>query len=227
MRTTHPQKENPYLVRHSCQECGEDFWDYLCNSRKFCSRSCAAINKTKRPEIRAVLYSDETKKKIARAHTALQKTEQGAVLREKNSQRMRKKNPMHSPINIEKMKETKRVNGTLNIWKGERGGNGKLTEPQIRLSLALGWPTEVAISMGKRKTGLPTAYKVDLAHVPLKIAIEVDGSSHRSKEGLQKDAKKQAALLGLGWKVLRFTNQEVMTNLFGVLSEIKKELKVL
>lgn len=93
--------------------------------------------------------------------------------------------------------------------------------------LALGWPTEVAISMGKRKTGLPTAYKVDLAHVPLKIAIEVDGSSHRSKEGLQKDAKKQAALLGLGWKVLRFTNQEVMTNLFGVLSEIKKELKVL
>ena len=71
---------------------------------------------------------------------------------------------------IEKMKTTKRANGTLNVWKGTRGGNGQLTPQQEKVAIALGWETELSIPtadhlvMGKRtawcrKKNIPTNYK--------------------------------------------------------------------
>lgn len=76
------------------------------------------------------------------------------------------------------------------------------------------WPTEVVVkTQMPRGLGYPTHYKIDIAHTTLQIAIEVDGGSHRSLLGLQRDAKKTAFLHGVGWTVLRFSNREVMEHL--------------
>src|SRR6516165_4944651 len=77
-----------------------------------------------------------------------------------------------------------------------RGGNGKLTHPQILLQQALGkgWQTEYAISLGCHQVGYPSCYKVDIGNKALKIAIEVDGGGHSRPLSLNRDLKKSAKL---------------------------------
>jgi very-short-patch-repair endonuclease len=54
-----------------------------------------------------------------------------------------------------------------------------------------------------------------------KIIIELDGTSHVEKEVY--DAQREEYLIRRGYKVLRFTNDEVMNNLDGVLAKILDE----
>jgi endogenous inhibitor of DNA gyrase (YacG/DUF329 family) len=144
--------------------------------------------------------------------------------REYASERMKQKNPMRDPAAKARMKTTLRAMG----WKPpKRGGNGQLTVPQLLLSVALGWETEVPVRTEKPKgSGYPGAYKVDIGNALLKVAIEVDGGSHSSLARRAEDQKRDALLVSLGWTVLRFSNQEVLTDLDGcvqrVLSTISK-----
>jgi hypothetical protein len=151
---------------------------------------------------------------------------------------MFKNNPSWIPEVVEKGKQTRRINGTLQTLSQNRGGNGCYTKEQTILSFALGWPTEVPIKtadhlpLGQRlqwcrENKYPTCYKVDVGNKELKIAIEIDGRGHKLKERSLKDRKKEKKLKELGWKVLRFTNQSIMTNLSQVLSEIKNEIKAI
>lgn len=55
-----------------------------------------------------------------------------------------------------------------------------------------------------------------------KLVIEVDGSSHDGAE--EYDAERQLILEALGFRVLRFTNEEVLTSLPAVLQRISKAL---
>ena len=131
------------------------------------------------------------------------------------SERMKNFNPMFKQENIEKMKSVKRANGTLNVWPGIRGGNGHYTQPQILLATALGWKMEVAVKTGNKQrdgSGFPTCYKVDVGNPKLKIGIEADGPGHTKKQKIL-DNKKDQKLIGMGWKILRFTNKEIMENL--------------
>jgi hypothetical protein len=132
------------------------------------------------------------------------------------SDRMAKNNPMSKPEIVEKMKITKRKNGSYNICPVSRGGNGKqISVPQANLAEILGWGTEVVVRTKALKEAIesmPNHYKIDIANNEKKIAIEVDGSSHRGKRK-QKDKKKEAFLKMSGWKVLRFTNREIMENM--------------
>ena len=52
----------------------------------------------------------------------------------------------------------------------------------------------------------------------LMLVIEVDGNSHQYEETIQKDRIKQRILEELGFKVLRFTDEEILKNL-SVVSE--------
>lgn len=108
-----------------------------------------------------------------------------------------------------------------------RGGNGTLTEPQKRLAAVLGWPMEYVIPTRPAWglfPSLPNHYKVDLADPAMKTAIEVDGMSHRSKKWRFLDARKTAVLAALGWSVLRFSNQRVMTEIEAVAQEIRASI---
>lgn len=97
-----------------------------------------------------------------------------------------------------------------------RGGNGKTTIPQEMLAAALRLPMEHAILTEPVKgqfPSLPPCYKVDLADPSRKLAIEVDGNSHRTKKWKFLDRRKTEILQALGWSVLRFSNEEVLTGL--------------
>lgn len=53
---------------------------------------------------------------------------------------------------------------------------------------------------------------------PLMLIIEVDGSIHELEEVSKNDAIRQKALEEAGFTVLRFTNEEVLTNIVWVQS---------
>ena len=57
-----------------------------------------------------------------------------------------------------------------------------------------------------------------------KLAIELDGAHHFTKEGMAYDAKRTAYLNEFQIKVIRFENQEVFQNIETVLQKIKSHL---
>ena len=57
-----------------------------------------------------------------------------------------------------------------------------------------------------------------------KLVIEVDGGIHLNKRQQQSDEGRTYELEGLGLKVLRFTNDEVISEINKVLKEIKSHL---
>lgn len=59
-------------------------------------------------------------------------------------------------------------------------------------------------------------YIADFMCKPLMLIIEVDGSIHELEEVMQKDNVRQKALEEAGFTVLRFTNEEVLTNIIWV-----------
>ena len=61
---------------------------------------------------------------------------------------------------------------------------------------------------------------VDFAIPSIRFVIEIDGESHFSPEGLARDRARTVWLAEDGWRVMRFTNPEVMGNLDGVLMAI-------
>jgi hypothetical protein len=125
---------------------------------------------------------------------------------------MKANNPMHTAQARAKMSATLRRIGHRPPWSG---GNGRgLTVPQNLLMAELtrlqtGWFAEFSLTT-KRALNLPKNIYIDLAHPESKTAVEVDGASHALLKQQDADRRKTAFLNGLGWIVLRFSNQEVM-----------------
>lgn len=62
---------------------------------------------------------------------------------------------------------------------------------------------------------------VDFYCPQLKLVIEIDGDTHFSENAQNYDAERTTVLESYGLKVIRFTNDEVLTNLEGVCREIE------
>jgi hypothetical protein len=143
-------------------------------------------------------------------------------LGKKSSERMKKNNPMLNPKTVEKMK--KKLKGRTFL---SRGGNGKITPQQETIFnlLGEGWVMELPILtkeyIGNQKS-LPNSYKVDIGNSSLKIIIEIDGKSHTTKKWKYLDKRKTEILTSLGWKVLRFWNEEVTTNPMKCIQKIQE-----
>lgn len=199
------------VVTASCCQCGlpvecsnrkEETFKRLSSARAgtvYCSQSC-------RTERRRRIAS-ETMARTNRLHA---------------SERMRLRNPMARPEIREKQKTTLRAMG----WRPPvHGGNGRgPTAPQLLLASALGWKMEVIVTTGGGYR--PTHYKLDVANETLKVAVEVDGQSHRCLKVQAADRRKDDFLGRCGWKVLRFSNRQVTEHLAecvaAVLSSISK-----
>jgi very-short-patch-repair endonuclease len=63
-------------------------------------------------------------------------------------------------------------------------------------------------------------YIADFACVPLRLVLEVDGSTHYSDEGIAHDRRRDAYMTQRGWTVIRVTNEDVYRNLDGVFEMI-------
>jgi len=101
-------------------------------------------------------------------------------------------------------------------WKPVmQGGNGHgPTIHEQALASALGWDTNVIVNTNmKNGDGYPHHYKVDVGNRQLMIAVEIDGFSHRAMERKSQDRKKEELLRSLGWRVLRFSNAEIESDL--------------
>ena len=64
-------------------------------------------------------------------------------------------------------------------------------------------------------------YVVDFACLGRKLVVEVDGGQHADN---QRDAVRDSYLQNEGFRVLRFWNNDILTNLDGVAEAIAKEL---
>ena len=65
-------------------------------------------------------------------------------------------------------------------------------------------------------------YIVDFYCAEAKIVIELDGSQHYEDKGQEADRKRDEYLKGLGIKVLRYSNLDVINNFEGVCMDIKQ-----
>ncbi len=61
-------------------------------------------------------------------------------------------------------------------------------------------------------------YAADLAAPGVRLIVELDGGQHADGA----DAARDALLTAAGWRVLRFWNNEVLSNLEGVLHRIEE-----
>lgn len=94
------------------------------------------------------------------------------------------------------------------------------TPPETRLWLALRARRFQGVKFRRQKVIGP--YIADFACRDPMLVIELDGDSHGTREA--HDARRTAFLEAQGYRVVRFTNAEVMSNLEGVLEVIAREI---
>ena len=98
------------------------------------------------------------------------------------------------------------------------GNGGEPTKAEASLFKRLrryGFQREVVVKAGKIAN--VNWYRLDLAHLEARVAVEIDGSSHEAKRRRESDSKKDSFLTSQGWTVLRF--QDTRKSPF-VLSEV-------
>ena len=67
-------------------------------------------------------------------------------------------------------------------------------------------------------------YIVDFYCPKAKLVVELDGGQHFTEEGLKKDAVRDVWINNQGFTVLRFSDEEVLSNLDGVLEKIYENM---
>lgn len=67
-------------------------------------------------------------------------------------------------------------------------------------------------------------YIVDFVALKLRLVIEIDGEYHFDNEQETKDLEREAYLKTAGFRVIRFTNQEVLTQPDIVIRSLKTEV---
>jgi very-short-patch-repair endonuclease len=70
-------------------------------------------------------------------------------------------------------------------------------------------------------------YIVDFVCLPLKLIVEVDGLTHTYEEVAENDKIRQTKLEFLGFKVIRYTDEEVLTSISSVYRNIAFEVEIL
>jgi adenine-specific DNA-methyltransferase len=68
-------------------------------------------------------------------------------------------------------------------------------------------------------------YIVDFASFEHRLVVEINGGQHNTPQGRQHDLRRTAWLESQGFRVLRFWNNQVLTDLEGVLERTLQELE--
>ena len=68
-------------------------------------------------------------------------------------------------------------------------------------------------------------YIVDFVSLSKHLIIEIDGGQHNEEPRKEKDKRRTSWLQGEGYQVLRFWNNDVLTNIEGVFITIQEALK--
>src|SRR6516165_3321237 len=101
---------------------------------------------------------------------------------------------------------------TTNLIPRAREMRSNMTEPEKRMWY--GCLKQLPQRFRRQRPFGP--YIADFYCASLKLVVEIDGDSHATAEAIAYDAERTAFLEGLGLRVVRFSNREVMENLDGV-----------
>ncbi len=69
------------------------------------------------------------------------------------------------------------------------------------------------------------SYIVDFVSLERKLIIEIDGGQYNQRKVREKDEEREKWLKEKGYQILRFWNNDVLTNIEGVLEKIKETLE--
>lgn len=191
----------------ACAWCAKPFTTSI-HDQRFCGRSCSAKWRMRQPEIIAKVHAPEVAAKRGERKRAWYAA--GSSDAEKQRARIAALNPTSRLDVREKLSRKLRDIGHKPCV---HGGNGRgPTEAQQAMASVLdsSWVVEYALSLGPRQAGYPTHYKLDLANLAMRVAIEVDGRSHYSEVKKAQDEKKAEKLASLGWDVLHFWNWDIL-----------------
>ncbi|HEY1452733.1 MAG TPA: DUF559 domain-containing protein [Roseiarcus sp.] len=75
-----------------------------------------------------------------------------------------------------------------------------------------------------RRQVILAGFIADFACYDARKVVEIDGSTHSTDEEIAGDGARSAALAQRGYDVLRFTNDDVFSNLDGVIETIRMRL---
>ena len=75
-----------------------------------------------------------------------------------------------------------------------------------------------------RRQAVMGPFVVDFVCKRAHVIFEIDGDSHFIGDGAARDARRTAVLAGLGYRVVRFSNDDVMGNTDGVGVELVRVL---
>lgn len=68
-------------------------------------------------------------------------------------------------------------------------------------------------------------YIVDFLLPNIGLVIEVDGAYHAERQQMENDAEREESLNQMGYRVIRFTNEEVLYDTENTLEIIRKEIE--
>lgn len=194
------------LRRRACDFCRVEFTPRKVTTR-FCSRSCLSRN----------TWATKREFMLDRTMGAMALGRQSDEYRTKmEAWQHDPRNPIYQPEVKTRSVNTRRRNGFAHL----NGGNGTgLTEPQELLAEALGWETEFSLAIGDGER--PYMYLLDIADPETRTNVEVDGESHHWVQVARSDERRRRRLATVGWAVLRFKNEEVLTDLSGVVDRVR------
>lgn len=105
--------------------------------------------------------------------------------------------------------------------------NAKVNRRNMTEAESIFWFLAKSSGLGEkcRRQYIIGDYIVDFFFRQSKLIIEFDGGYHFSPEQQQADAIRQNWLEQMGYRVLRFKNEEVISDTDSVISKIKRNLK--
>jgi very-short-patch-repair endonuclease len=92
------------------------------------------------------------------------------------------------------------------VWARLRGGK-------------VGWKVRRQHAVGR--------HVVDFACLPLRLVIEIDGGIHGREDVMLDDHLRQQAIEALGWTVIRFTNEQALSEPWRIDEAIRAHAKTL
>ena len=215
-------------ITQPCEQCGTPLTFLPGTPRRFCNTSCSALWRNSQPWE----WLPEARAKFTAAGQAALSTtpaEVHAGWAQASSERMTAQNPMHNPETREKVSTTLQAMGHRPPVKGGNGQPEPLPQRMLRERLGPAWKTvRVGLSAEVRARFGTEArhYEVDIANPDRRLGVEVDGVNHRARRVRERDKRKDEILAFLGWKIIRMTNDAILSDLEAAALLVATQLEV-
>lgn len=196
-----------------CYYCGKEIHvsnDRAKNGVMFCSRQCSAFWRNK--HYGANLIKEEVRIENAKRLREMWKDDS---FRKSVSKRMRENNPSKNPE--VKKKIVNSIRNGVGYKNQFKYGNGKISlyeSKAMDILSPFGFVYNFAINTERARKAFPDkryaySYKPDFLNMDLKLCIEIDGNNHKNDSIKLLDRKKEECLNYLGYKVIRYTHEDV------------------